>query len=133
MNFLENKTVLRNLLFQGDQLNTIAGGVANVTLQTEKREDGLVLTLNAPGVSPEAMHVLADQQSVQVYVVPNQEAVMGKGLPVIPLFNQIMKIPAFLNTEEIQAVHSGKELNIFIPIGGNNSFGEKKEINIQQL
>ena len=30
MNLLKNRDVLRNLLFQGDQLNTLAGGVAKI-------------------------------------------------------------------------------------------------------
>jgi HSP20 family protein len=130
MNLLENKDVLRSLLLQGDQLNTLAGGVAKIDLKIENQTDGFLIEVNAPGVEAEQLKVISDKNSVQVLAALNH-AGLDQGV-MIPLFYKKVDLPIFANTDEVEAVHHENKLEIFVPIGKNSS-SSKKEIEIKQI
>ena len=130
MNLLENKDILRNLLFQGDQLNTIVGGVAQIDFKIENKSDGIFISVKAPGISAEQLKVISDKNSLQVFATINHPA-ENHGV-MIPLFYRKVDLPVFTNTDEVEAVHHENKLKIFVPIG-KNSASSKKEINIKQI
>jgi len=130
MNLLENKDVLRSLLFQGDQLNTLAGGIAKVNFNIENQNDGFLITVEAPGISADQLKVISERNSLHIFANMNHPA---ENLGVmIPLFYRKVDLPIFANTDEVEAVHHDGKLEIFIPIG-KNSAKSKKEINIKQI
>jgi HSP20 family protein len=130
MNLLKNKDVLRSLLFQGDQLNTLAGGVVNIDFKIENQSDGFLILVNAPGIEADQLKVLSDQNSLQVFATLNHPA-ENNGV-MIPLFYRKVELPIFANTDEVEAVHHENRLEIFIPMGKNSS-NSKKEIKIKQI
>lgn len=130
MNLLENKDVLRSLLLQGDQLNTLAGGVSKIGFNIEKRTDGFLIEVNAPGIEAEQLKVISDKNSLQVLAALNHPG-LDQGV-MIPLFYRKVELPIFANTDDVEAVHHENKLEIFVPIGKNSS-SSKKEIEIKQL
>jgi len=130
MNLLKNKDVLRNLLFQGDQLNTLAGGVAKIDFNIENQTDGFLIKLNAPSIEADQLKVISDKNSLQVFATINQPT-ENNGV-MIPLFYRKIELPIFANTDDVEAVHHQNSLEIFVPIGKNSS-SNKKEIEIKQI
>jgi len=130
MNLLKNKDVLRKLLLQGDQLNTLAGGVVNTDFNIENQTDGFLITVNAPGINTEQLKVISEENSIQVFATlahPSENFGV-----MIPLFYKKVELPIFANTDEVEAVHHENSLEIFVPIG-KNSASSKKEVQIKQL
>jgi len=130
MNLLKNKDVLRKLLLQGDQLNTLAGGVVNTDFNIENQTDGFLISINAPGINTEQLKVISEENSIQVFATlahPSENFGV-----MIPLFYRKVDLPVFANTDEVEAVHQEGRLEIFVPIG-KNSASSKKEIQIKQL
>jgi HSP20 family protein len=130
MNLLKNKEVLRNLLFQGDQMNTLAGGVAKIDFNVENQTDGFLIKITAPGIEAEQLKVISDKNSLQVFATINHPA--EKFGVMIPLFYRKVELPIFANTDDVEAVHHENKLEIFVPIGKNSS-SSKKEIEIKQI
>ncbi len=131
MNLLKDKVLLRNLLFQGDQLNTLSGGVAQITMKVEQKADGFIVNLHAPGVSADHLKVISDQRSMQIYATFDMHnAEMAPA--IVPMFYRKVALPMFVDMDSVEAVHKNSELQIFIPMGANNS-GNKKEIEIKQI
>lgn len=130
MNLLKNKDLLRNLIYQGDQLNTLAGGVAQIDFNIENLEDGFSIVVNAPSIEAEQLKVISDQNSLQIFATVKRP-VANSGV-MIPLFYRKVELPIFANTDEVDAVHHNDRLEIFVPIG-KNSENNKKEVNIKQI
>ncbi|WKK75414.2 Hsp20/alpha crystallin family protein [Marivirga salinae] len=130
MNLLKNKDLLRNLLYQGDQLNTLAGGVAQVDFKIENQKDGFLIVVNAPGIEAEQLKVISEQNSLQIFATINHPA-ENQGV-MIPLFYRKVQLPVFADTDDVDAVHHDNKLEIFVPIG-KNSANNKKEVNIKQI
>ncbi len=128
-NLLENKTLLRNLLFQGDQLHTISGGIAQVTLEVEQKETGFLIEINAPGISAANFKILTENKHMQLFAAQMNQANSGI---MIPLFYRKIDLPDYADIEGVIAEHKGNELKVFVPIGLNTSHG-KHEIQIKQL
>lgn len=130
MNLLKNKDVLRSLLFQGDQMNTLAGGVAKIDFKIEEQPNGFFIVINAPGIEAEQLKVISDQNSLQIFATLKQPS-ESTGV-MIPLFFRKVDLPIFANTSEVEAIHQQNRLEIFVPIGTGNS-NSKKEVVIKQL
>ncbi len=131
MNLLKDKVLLRNLLFQGDQLNTLNGGVAQITMKVDKQEDGFLINIHAPGVSADHLKVISEQRSMQIFATLDMKT--ADNIPAImPIFYRKLDLPLFVNTDAVEAVHYENNLEIFIPMGADNS-GNKRQIEIKQL
>ncbi|WKV10508.1 Hsp20/alpha crystallin family protein [Marivirga harenae] len=130
MNLLENKDVLRSLLLQGDQLNTIAGGVVQIEFKLEQHNDGFLIVVNAPGIEAEQLKIISDQNSLQVFATLNHPS-ENHGV-MIPLFFRKVDLPLFADTSNVDAVYHENKLEISVPMGTNNT-SSKKEINIKQI
>lgn len=130
MNLLENKDILRNLLFQGDQMNTLAGGVSKIDLKKEDQEDGFLITVHAPGVAADQLKVITDQNSLQIFATLDQPS-DSTGV-MIPIFFKKVELPNFVDTSETEAVHEQHRLEVFVPMG-TNATQSKTEVEIRQL
>lgn len=129
MNLLENKSVLRNLLFQGDQLHTLGGGIAEVSMEVDKREDGYMISVFAPSISSENFKILTEGNVMQLFAAQKNEPETGVN---VPLFYRRIELPQFADINGVIAEHRGNDLKVFIPIGLNTTKG-KHEIQIKQL
>ena len=129
MNYLENKSLLRNLLFQGDQLHTLGGGIVQVTMEVDKQDDGFLISVHAPSISPDHIKILTEGNIMQLFAI--QSHLKDSGLN-IPVFYRRIELPQFADVNNIIAEHRNNELKVFIPIGLNNTAG-KHEIQIKQL
>jgi HSP20 family protein len=130
MNLLADKSLLRSLLYQGDQLNTLNGGTVNVDINIANDSEGFTIKLRAPGIDPDQLKALAENKSIQVFAtLPNVDPVVGA---IMPLFYRKINLPAYVNADEVDAIYKDNQLEIFVP-AGNTDNGNKHEIRIKQL
>jgi HSP20 family protein len=108
----------------------LAGGVSKIGFNIEKRTDGFLIEVNAPGIEADQLKVISDKNSLQVLAALNHPG-LDQGV-MIPLFYRKVELPIFANTDDVEAVHHENKLEIFVPIGKNSS-SSKKEIEIKQL
>jgi HSP20 family protein len=125
MNLISRKFI-RNIAPQLDLLNTLGGGTAQAVVRVDKREQGVVIRVAVPAVSPENFHVVLDNNRLTVYCEyrhqPDDQA-------AAPLFAQTLDLPANLDLSRIDAVYKGHELQVRIPF---NAAAQKREIEIKQ-
>ena len=123
---LISKEFIRNIAPQLDLLNTLGGGMAQAQLRIDKREKGVIVRVALPSVEPESFHVLLNENELTVYAEfrhsPDDKL-------AAPLFSQVLKLPAGLDANRIDAVFEGAELLVRIPYAANS---ESREIDIKQ-
>ena len=120
MNLLKNRKLLRQLLFQGDMLNTLNGGVAQTEFKHKEYKDRIELVAKAPGLQPEQFQVVQNGNKLCIFtlLIPfngevednNQQAVFSA-----PMFYREFKIPATANVREIMAEYKEGSIKITIP------------------
>ena len=123
---LISKEFIHNIAPQLDLLNTLGGGIAQTTLRVDKREQGVVIRVAAPSVSPENFHVALDKNQLTVYCAyrhhPDDKL-------AAPLFAQTLALPDALDLDRIDAIHEDNELRIRIPY--RNSASQHRDIDIK--
>jgi HSP20 family protein len=131
MNFLKNKKVLRELLKQGDLMNTVNGGVRKTHFKIEKSGRDLLVELSNPSISPEAFNFTVNGNELLINVM-QYDVQEGHEQPYIfPLFLKVIKIPYFVEINKIEAYYENGVFKILMPY--NNNLPEKPfKINIQK-
>ena len=124
---LISKEFIHNIAPQLNLLNTVGGGVAQAMLRVDKREQGVVVRVAIPSVSPDNFHVLLNNNDLTVYCeyrhAPEDKL-------AAPLFTQTLTLPNSLDLSRIDAVHEGHELQIRIPY--QNPATRQREIDIRK-
>lgn len=133
MNLLDNKELLRGLLHQGDQLNTIGGGVSQGRVHMQPEEGGLIIDIHVPGVSQEAFHVVVNFDHLIVFAkLKGEVSTTGETqFSDFPLFHRVFNLPFHARGKGIRARFEGKDLKIFIPFD-EEEHREAREIEIQR-
>ncbi|MBC6699923.1 Hsp20/alpha crystallin family protein [Hymenobacter puniceus] len=124
---LISREFIRNLVPQLDLLNTLGGGIAQVQLRLDKREQGVLVRVAAPSVSPENIHVLLNNSRLTVMA---QYRHQPEDQLAAPLFTHVLDLPANLDLNRIDAIHEEGELRIRIPY--QNPADRPREITIKQ-
>lgn len=124
---LISREFIRNLVPQLDLLNTLGGGIAQVQLRLDKREQGVLVRVAAPSVSPENIHVLLNNSRLTVRA---QYRHRPEDQLAAPLFTHVLDLPANLDLNRIDAIHEEGELRIRIPY--QNPADRPREITIKQ-
>jgi HSP20 family protein len=124
---LISREFIRNLAPQLDLLNTLGGGIAQPQMRVDTREQGVVIRVAAPSVSPENIHVLLNNSRLTVYGEYRHQP--GDRLAA-PLFTRVLDLPANLDLTRIDAVHEQGELRIRIPF--QDPASQQREIKIKQ-
>ncbi|WP_044015333.1 Hsp20/alpha crystallin family protein [Hymenobacter sp. APR13] len=124
---LISREFIRNLAPQLDLLNTLGGGMAQVQLRVDKREQGVLVRVAAPSVSPENIHVLLNNNRLTVL---GEYRHQPEDQLAAPLFTRVLDLPANLDLTRIDAVHEEGELRIRIPY--QNPADRPREITIRQ-
>ena len=116
--------VLKNV-FQGaggqiDLLNTLNGGSSQTTMHVERADDRLVITLSAPGVKAHAFNVLVEGNKLIIYTLlvsmsVSQLAESDNQRLAVPMFLRVMDIPAFVDINQIEAVHEQGRVVVSLP------------------
>ncbi|MFD2932473.1 Hsp20/alpha crystallin family protein [Spirosoma flavum] len=120
-------------VFQGtggqvDLLNTLYGGSSQTTMNVEKDDERLIITLSAPGVSANSFNVLVEGNKLVLYTLlvstskQSQEDGLNQRLAV-PMFLRVLDIPSFVDADSIEAIHERGQVVVTLP------FKDKEHVN----
>ena len=111
-------------VFQGtggqiDLLNTLYGGSTQTTMNVEREDERLVITLSAPGVKANSFNVLVEGNKLVLYTLLvstsiQQEEGSSQRLAV-PMFLRVLDIPSFVDADHIEAVHEHGKVVVMLP------------------
>lgn len=118
MKAIEN--VFRGTGGQMDLLNTLYGGSTQTTMNVEREDERLVITLSAPGVSANSFNVLVEGSKLVLYTLlvstSNQPQDDGSSQRLaVPMFLRVLDIPAFVDVEHIEAIHEHGRVLVMLP------------------
>lgn len=128
-------------VFQGtggqiDLLNTLYGGSSQTTMNVEREDDGLVITLSAPSVKANSFNVLVEGNKLVLYTllvstsVNHDEEGSAQRLAV-PMFLRVLDIPSFVDADQIEAVHEHGRVVVNLPF--KDEAHSHRRINIKDL
>ncbi|GAB2606050.1 Hsp20/alpha crystallin family protein [Spirosoma areae] len=111
-------------VFQGtggqiDLLNTLYGGSSQTTMNVEREDERLVITLSAPGVKANSFNVLVEGNKLVLYTLlvstsERQEDGVSQRLAV-PMFLRVLDIPSFVDADHIEAIHEQGQVRVMLP------------------
>ena len=104
---------------QIDLLNTLYGGSSQTTMNVEREDERLVITLSAPGVKANSFNVLVEGNKLILYTLlvstsEQQEGTVSQRLAV-PMFLRVLDIPSFVDADHIDAVHEHGQVVVTLP------------------
>ncbi|GAB2551105.1 Hsp20/alpha crystallin family protein [Spirosoma aerophilum] len=112
-------------VFQGtggqiDLLNTLYGGSTQTTMNVEREDERLVITLSAPGVSANSFNVLVEGNKLVLYTLlvstSNQSLQDGTSQRLaVPMFLRVLDIPSFVDADQIEAIHEHGQVMVMLP------------------
>lgn len=112
-------------VFQGtggqmDLLNTLYGGSTQTTMNVEREDERLVITLSAPGVSANSFNVLVEGNKLVLYTLlvstSNQSLADGTNQRLaVPMFLRVLDIPSFVDVDSIDAIHEHGRVMVMLP------------------
>lgn len=131
------KNVLKDFVHQFDAMNTIGGGVAATSVNIDKKADHLTITISAPSMSSDTFNIFLRGNQLVVYsVLKNTELFEDEAQEaarhIVPLFNQVFDIPAFVDKDQIDAVYDKGLLKVHMPYNGDQSMTQVKKIDIRE-
>ena len=109
---------------QIDLLNTLYGGSSMTTMDVQREEDRLVITLSAPGVNANSFNVLVEGTKLVLYTllvgtpIRQEEAAKDAAIPqrlAVPMFLRVLDIPAFVDADQIEAVYEKGKVLVLLP------------------
>lgn len=129
MNFLDinNRSVLRALLFQGDMLNTISGGVASTTVEQAQADEAFIMRISAPSVPAEAFQLMLNNNQLSVMTLLPEQGEEPQPYQ-IPMFYRTFELPAYIDQESIEAEYEEGKLLITLPFKAQRSHYRKIDI-----
>lgn len=111
---------------QIDLLNTLYGGSSMTTMNVEREDERLVITLSAPGVNANAFNVLVEGNKLVLYTLlvgtanRQDDDILNPGgnsqRLAVPMFLRVLDIPAFVEAEQIEAVHEEGKVVVVLPL-----------------
>jgi HSP20 family protein len=121
-----NIEISKDLLAQIDFANTVNGGMAQFTAKAWQEEKGYRLTVDAPSVNPENIHIEAANQRFMVYYfLP----VLG-GEQMMPYFLVNLPLAPEVDVQRISARFENGKIYIRAPFN-DWAKGERREIDIE--
>jgi HSP20 family protein len=112
-------------VFQGtggqiDLLNTLYGGSSQTTMNVEREDERLVITLTAPGVSANSFNVLVEGNKLVLYTLlistakqPQEDSINQR--LAVPMFLRVLDIPSFVDVDQIEAIHEHGQVMVMLP------------------
>ncbi|GAB3945569.1 hypothetical protein GCM10028805_14890 [Spirosoma harenae] len=117
MKAIEN--VFQGTAGQIDLLNTLYGGSTQTTMNVEREDERLVITISAPGVKANSFNVLVEGSKLVLYTLlvgtsEHQENGVSQRLAV-PMFLRVLDIPSFVDADQIEAIHEQGRVMVMLP------------------
>jgi HSP20 family molecular chaperone IbpA len=132
MEFAKDKNMGRGFLKQIDLMNTLNGGVSMASLDMEETDDSLIITVSAPGVSPESFNIFIDHYKLIIFsILPDNNPESDLTLHV-PTFYKAFDIPYFVEGTKIDAVYEEGVLKVILPYRQKSTSLQRK-IDIKHL
>lgn len=118
MKAIEN--VFQGMGHQVDLMNTLSGGSSQTTMNVDRQDDRLVVTLSAPGVSASSFNIVVEGNKLILYTLlmsewSQQNADGTNQRLAVPMFLRVLDIPAFVDTDQIEAVHEHGKVRVMLP------------------
>ncbi len=132
MEFAKDNNMWRGFLKQIDLMNTLNGGVSMASLNMEEQENSLVITVSAPGVSPESFNIFIDHYKLIILSTLPNEDLMDEENMYIPMFYKAFDIPYFVEGSKIDAVYEDGVLKVILPYREKSTTLQRK-IDIKNL
>jgi HSP20 family molecular chaperone IbpA len=102
------------------------------SLDMEEQENSLVITVSAPGVSPEAFNIFIDHYKLIILSTLPNEDLMDEENMYIPMFYKAFDIPYFVEGSKIDAVYEDGVLKVILPYREKSTTLQRK-IDIKNL
>jgi HSP20 family molecular chaperone IbpA len=127
-------------VFQGtggqiDLLNTLYGGSSQTTMNVEREDERLLITLSAPGVKTNSFNVLVEGNKLVLYTLLVGSSLSqsdgGEGVSqrlAVPMFLRSMDIPSFVDADNIEAVHEHGKVTVSLPFKGEEHMHRRIDI-----
>lgn len=115
MNFLNNRTLLRELLQQGDLMNTVNGGIRETTFKTRSLANGIIVEVSNPSLTPEAFNFTIHKDELLVNVMHMTKAPHSDHVFMFPAFFKAIKIPYNVDFKRIDAIYEHGIFKVFMP------------------
>jgi HSP20 family molecular chaperone IbpA len=112
------KNELKDYVNQINWLNTITGGVSMTAIEVEHDNQKLVISLSAPSVEPESFHIFVTSDKLTIHsFLPEtiERFLQSEEETPIPIFQRVFDIPAFVDSEHIQAIYEDGQIHVHLP------------------
>lgn len=123
---------------QIDLLNTLYGGSSMTTMNVEREDERLVITLSAPGVSANAFNVLVEGNKLVLYTLlvgtanRQDDDMLNLGgnsqRLAVPMFLRVLDIPTFVEAEQIEAIHEAGKVVVVLPLKNEDMLHRRIDI-----
>jgi HSP20 family protein len=115
MNFLNNRTLLRELLQQGDLMNTVNGGIRETTFQTKTLANGIIIEVSNPSLSTESFNFTIHKDELLINVMHMTRSPLSDHVFMFPAFFKAIKIPYNVDFKRIEAIYEHGIFKVFMP------------------
>ena len=119
MNFLNNRTFLRDLLKQADVMNTVSGGVRKTEYGVQKVGNDILIKVSNPSVSPEAFNFTVNKDELLINVLHVEKSFISNQQLMYPLFYKVVVIPYYVDINRIEATYEEGIFKILLPFNNN--------------
>lgn len=119
MNLLDNRIFLRDILNEGDLVNTVNGGVRQTEFRIKKIGNDILIEVSNPSISPGSFNFTINKNELHINV-RRTEGAYSNGEPVMfPLFFKAFPIPYYVDIKNIEAVFENGIFNVLLPYNNN--------------
>jgi HSP20 family protein len=119
MNFLKNQRLLKELLNQGDLMNTVNGGVRETHFKIDQVGKDLLVELSNPSIHPESFNFTIQGNELLINVMHFGNKQIGLDYIMYPLFFKIIRIPYFVDINKIEASYERGIFKVLMPFNNN--------------
>ena len=119
MNFLDNKTFLRDLLKQVDLMNAVNGGVRKTEFSVKKVGNDILIEVSNPSIAPESFNFTINKNELLINVMRFDKS-FSNGQPIMyPLFFKVIQIPYYVDINKIEATFENGIFKVLLPHNNN--------------
>ena len=119
MDFLKNKSLLRELLKQANVMNTVSGGVHQTDFRVTNVGNDIVVEVSNPSVSPDAFTFTVNGNNLLINVMYYERSKNEDQPTMYPLFFKDIIIPYYVDINAIEAVYNEGVFKIYLPYNNN--------------
>lgn len=119
MNFLNHKTILKDLLRQGDVMNTVNGGFRQTDFKIKNFENSMIIEVSNPSVSPEDFSFTINKNELLINVVHFEQFENEDQARIYPVFFKTVDIPFYVDITKVEAIYESGIFKIILPYNNN--------------